>query len=132
MYQELLIFGATISTSAMILGAYLSVYHPATKHLRLLLAIGSVIQWISVVGLYYTEKCNAEGFSRQRQRQTNDVYNQITLRAQRAKRKPKRQQPRPVERSADTNYNEVTPEQIIAGTVWTENPEENPGVGWIL
>lgn len=131
MYQELLIFGATISTSAMILGAYLSVYHPATKHLRLLLAVGSVIQWISVVGLYYTEKCNAECFIRQN---SADVYNQITLRHARAKRKPQRQQPRPVERrrSADTNYNEVTPEQIIAGTVRTENPEENPGTGWIL
>lgn len=123
MYQELLIFGATISTSAMILGAYLSVYHPATKYLRVLLAVGSVIQWISVVGLYYTEKCNAEGFI------TIDPNKQVITR-----RKSRRHQPRPVERrrSADTNYNEVTPEQIIAGTVWTENPEKNPGVGWIL
>lgn len=113
MYQELLIFGATISTSAIVLGAYLSVYHPATKHLRVLLAIGSVIQWISVVGLYYTEIKDIEDFI------TIDPNKQVITR-----RKPRR--------SAETNYNEVTPEQIIAGTVWTENPEENPGTGWIL
>jgi hypothetical protein len=124
MYQELLIFGATISTSAIVLGAYLSIYHPATKHLRVLLAIGSVIQWISVVGLYYTEiKDKVEDFV------TIDPSKQVITR-----RKPRRQRPRPIERrrSAETNYNEVTPEQIIAGTVWTENPEENPGTGWIL
>jgi uncharacterized membrane protein len=31
-----------------------------------------------------------------------------------------------------THYNGTTNEQIVAGTVWTEHPEQNTGLGWIL
>ena len=35
-------------------------------------------------------------------------------------------------RGEDANYNDTTNEKIVSGTVWTEHPEENTGLGWVL